>query len=124
MDGDDVRVVERSHGERLACEPLAALRIRGGDIGQDLQRDLALEPRITRPIDLAHSADAKQRHDFVRTKPGARAKRHGARFCHEARADVDELRSAGPEQGRASRRRPRPSWSILASRLACSNRRG
>ena len=75
MDGDDVRVVERGDGERLARESLAAIGIGRGDIGQDLQRDLAPEPQIARPIDFAHPADAEQRHDFVRTEPGARVKR-------------------------------------------------
>ena len=86
MDSDDVRVVERGHGERLAREALAAIGIRGRDVGQHLEGDLALQPRIARPIDLSHPAGAEQRHDFVRTEPGARVKRHGARFCHEAGA--------------------------------------
>ena len=84
MDGDDVRVVERGHGERLAREALAAIGVDRCDIGQHFECDLALQSRIARPIDLAHPAGAKQRHDFIGTELSARAQRHGADYVSNA----------------------------------------
>ena len=72
MDGDDVRVVERRDGERLAFESLAAIRIGGSDFGQHPQCDIALEPRIARPIHLTHAPDAEQADDLVGAETGAR----------------------------------------------------
>ena len=72
MDGDDVRVVERRDGERLARESLAAIGIGGGDVGQDLQRDIALEPRIARAVHLAHPARAERAQRFRTRRDGCR----------------------------------------------------
>ena len=66
-DGDDVRVVERSDRAGLAIEAFETARF-VGDIGrQDLQRDLAAEPRIASAIHLAHSARPEGRDDLVRS---------------------------------------------------------
>ena len=43
----------------LAPESLAALRIAGRGIRQGFQRDLALQPEMARPVDLAHSTEAQ-----------------------------------------------------------------
>ena len=82
MDGDDVRVVQGGDGLRFALESLAALGVGGRDVRQNLERHLALQPRIARAIDFAHAAGAEQRHDLVGTEPCSRAERHRARFCH------------------------------------------
>ena len=66
MDRDDVRVIEGCDGERLARESLAASGIGGGERGQHLQRDIAAEARVVRPIDLAHPAGTQRAHNFVR----------------------------------------------------------
>ncbi len=52
-----------------ATETVGILRKRRG---QDLDRHLAPEPRITRSVDLSHSARAERREDFVRAEPGSR----------------------------------------------------
>jgi hypothetical protein len=52
-------------GERLARESLVALRVASGDHGQYFQRDIAAEPRVARPIDLAHAGGTERAHDFV-----------------------------------------------------------
>jgi hypothetical protein len=59
MDGNDVRMVQRGDRQRLAPESLAALRIAGRGIRQGFQRDLALQPEMARPVDLAHSTEAQ-----------------------------------------------------------------
>ena len=43
---------------------------------QHLDRDEAIQPRIARPVDLTHPADADQRQEFVRAVPGSRGRRH------------------------------------------------
>ena len=41
------------------------------DVGQDLDRDLALQLRVVRAVDLAHAAGADLGGDFVRAEAGA-----------------------------------------------------
>ena len=45
---------------------------------QDLQRDVAVQLRVVRPIHLAHPAAAEWRDDFVRADARARGKKHEA----------------------------------------------
>ena len=68
VDGDDARMIQCAGGTRFLEEPAAALGIRGHCGGQDLQRDIAVDPRIVSEINLAHSAGAQRRDDFVRTE--------------------------------------------------------
>jgi hypothetical protein len=79
VDGDDVRMVERGNALRFALESGAAVRVRGGGLRQNLDRDRAIQPGITGAIDLAHCARAERRHDFVRTEPTAGGQGHLAR---------------------------------------------
>ena len=48
----------------------------GKAIRQHLDGDMAVEPGVTRAIDLAHATRADRREDFVRTKSGAGGERH------------------------------------------------
>ena len=59
VNGQDVRMVERASGAGFALKAANALGVRGVLRRQKLQRDLALESRITRQINLAHPADAQ-----------------------------------------------------------------
>ena len=58
-------------GEHLRFAPKArdAFRVVHNRIGQDLERDLASERHVTRAVDLAHSAFAQRRDDFIRPDP-------------------------------------------------------
>ena len=58
VDREDVRVRERGDRLRLALEARERLAVRDEALGQDLDRDVALEPRVPRPVDLAHAARA------------------------------------------------------------------
>ena len=58
-------MVQRGEQLRLALETREAVRIGREEVGQDLQRDVAIEPRIARAIHLAHAARADERDDFV-----------------------------------------------------------
>ena len=62
---------------RLALE--AAHAARGSDavrLGQDLERDVAVEPRVARAVDLAHAARAEGRDDLVRAEAGPLRETH------------------------------------------------
>jgi hypothetical protein len=78
VDAGDVGVVER--GERLgfaleAPQPLLVVREL---VGQDLDRHLALEPRVLGAVDLAHSAGAEGAEDLVEGEGLAGGERHMA----------------------------------------------
>ncbi len=65
VDRDDIRVIERRGGPRLAIEPLAPVRIARQLAGQDLERDPPLQPRVVGEVDLAHPAFANELNDPV-----------------------------------------------------------
>ncbi len=67
----DIRMVERRQHLRLAAETGETVGIVRDGREQNLDRDLAVQFRIARAIDLAHAAGAQRRDDFVR--PEARA---------------------------------------------------
>ena len=67
----DVRMVQRGECLRFAGEASQPLGVRREQFGQDLDRDAAIELRVTRAIDLAHAAFAKGREDFIWPEPAA-----------------------------------------------------
>jgi hypothetical protein len=60
-----VRVVERRGGFGFLKESLAPLLVGHAVVREDLDDDLAAQPRAARAIGLPHAARAKQREDFV-----------------------------------------------------------
>ena len=58
IDRRDVRMIERGERLRLALEPDQPFGVRGERVRQDLDRDLATERRVCRPVDLSHPAIA------------------------------------------------------------------
>ena len=67
----DVRVIQRREDFRFALEPREPIGIGGERWRQDLDRDLALQLRVGRPIHLPHPAFADLRGDFVDAEAGA-----------------------------------------------------
>jgi len=65
VDGGNVRVIQRGQRLRFARQARQAVRIVGEDVGQDLDRDIAIQLRIAGAIDLAHSAFAQFGEDLV-----------------------------------------------------------
>jgi hypothetical protein len=61
VDRGDVRMLERGEHARLALEAGEPVGIAGEDFRENLQRDVAFEPRIAREIDFAHAARTDQR---------------------------------------------------------------
>ena len=64
----DVGVIERCEHLCLALEPGQPIGIAREVIGQDLDRDLAVEPHVARAVDLAHAAGAERSEDLVRAE--------------------------------------------------------
>ena len=58
-------MIERSQDLRFALEAREPLGIEGEAVGQDLERDVALERRVAGAIHLAHAACAKRGQNLV-----------------------------------------------------------
>ena len=77
VNRSNVLVIQRSQQLRFACKAGHAIRIEHETIRQNLQRHIAVKPRIPRPIYVAHSARTDWPQYLVRSKSGARLQRHG-----------------------------------------------
>jgi hypothetical protein len=64
----------------FALKPREAIRIMRKRLQQDLQRDVPLQLRVARAIDLAHAARAERGQDFVRAESRTRGQRHASRL--------------------------------------------
>jgi hypothetical protein len=73
-----VRVIKGGENVRFARESRAALGIGGEQRRQDLQRDLAPSPQVTRAIDLADAACAEWR-----ARQSRKRRDRVFRLCHE-----------------------------------------
>jgi hypothetical protein len=67
VDVRDVRVVERREDLRFSLEAGEPIGIGGEGVWQDFQRDIAIQLRIARAIDLAHAPRTESGENFVRT---------------------------------------------------------
>ena len=69
---------ERGDGLGLALESGERFGVAGELVGQDLDRDVALQPRVARPVDLAHPARAERGEDLVGAEAGTGRQGHSA----------------------------------------------
>ena len=67
-DREDVGMGECRDGFRLPLEARPPIRIGRDHVGQHLDRHIAAEPRVARPVHLAHSAGADGRTDLIRAE--------------------------------------------------------
>jgi hypothetical protein len=72
VDGGDIGMIERREDLCLTLEAREAIRIEREGLRQDLQRDVAIQFRIARAIDLTHAAGPERRLDFIRAEASAR----------------------------------------------------
>ena len=72
----DVGMVQRCEHLRFALESRDAIRITDERGGEDLNRDVAIEFRIARAVDLAHAAGADGGDDFISAKARTGTQRH------------------------------------------------
>ena len=92
VDGTDVRIVQRGNHTRFVLEALPRFRIIRERAAEDLDGDRAIEPGVTRAVDLAHAARAKRGDDLVRTKARTWIERHvDACILTAARLPADML---------------------------------
>ena len=71
VDRCDIRMVERGQRLGLTFETRQAVRIVADALGQDFQGDVAIQAKVPRPVDLAHSPFAKKAGHFVAADAGA-----------------------------------------------------
>jgi hypothetical protein len=67
-DRQDIGVRERSDGLRLPLEASTPIWVGRDRVGQDFNRHIAAEPRVARPVDLAHTPGAESGDYLVRAK--------------------------------------------------------
>jgi hypothetical protein len=63
----DVGMIQRCENLGFTLEARRSLGVTCERLAQDLQRDIALEPRVTRAIHLAHAARSEQADDLIRS---------------------------------------------------------
>ncbi len=80
VDLANVRMVNRGDGARFALKPVRIVS------DQPLDRDRAIQASIVRLVDLAHTARADQRLNFVRAESGPRSQEHLVRRFYRARS--------------------------------------
>jgi hypothetical protein len=77
VDLEDVRVRQRGYGLGLALEPGEPVWILRDLLWQDLDRHVAVEIAVPRPVDLAHPPCAERSEDLVASETVA------GRDCHD-----------------------------------------
>ena len=71
VDGRDVGMIQRGEGLGFTLEASQAIRVVRKRLGEDLDRDVAVQLRIARAKHLAHPADTDAGDDFVDAETGA-----------------------------------------------------
>ena len=72
VNDGDVRMLERGGGLRLLDEAPTPIGVVGQIVGQDLERDIAIQPRVGGAVDNAHAAAADLFSDTGTARRGAR----------------------------------------------------
>lgn len=80
VEGGDVVMIERGKRARLPLETGQPAGVRRDGLGQHLDGDFPLQPRVAGAVHLAHAAHAEQAEDFKRAKPCARDQTHRYRI--------------------------------------------
>ena len=76
VDREDAGMVQRRRRARLLLEPAQPVGVLRERRRQHLDRHLAVQPRVPRPIDLPHPARAERRQDLVGAHKSSGRKRH------------------------------------------------
>ena len=76
VDSENVGMIERAGRSGFLLEPPQPVQI-AAEVGrQDLDRNLAAQPRVFRPVHFTHAARTNAGHDFIRAELRARGKGH------------------------------------------------
>ena len=76
VDSGDVGVIQRGEDFRFPLKPRHSFRISNEGLRQDLDGDIAIEPRVARPIHFTHPASPKGGENLVRTEARAIGQGH------------------------------------------------
>ncbi len=74
---NDVRMVQPAGRSRFLFEPATTVRVVQKRSEQDLDRDVALQLMIARPVHFAHAADAQRAEDLEAAEAIAYGNGHG-----------------------------------------------
>ncbi len=107
MDGQNAGMRQRRDGARLTRQPGDGVGIVAQMGREDLDRDVAPEPRVVRTIDLAHAARAEERDDPVRAEGRASRNHWPMSVGMIARRPVRGV-ARGRRRSRPGSRGPRP----------------
>ncbi len=121
VDREDVRVVQLPGRLGLQLEAPQPVGVGRERRRQDFDRDLALQAGVARPVDLAHSAGAERRDDFIRSETGSRRNAHdfAKDILPENRGATSDRTTGSPAHARAGAGK-RPPTSPRRAR--CSRR--
>ena len=86
-------MIQRSQHLGLALEPAHSIRVAEHAVGQDLQRDIAVQRGVARAIDFAHSARADKGENLVRSE--ARSDRESHEWMRDYTGWSEQLWQAG-----------------------------
>ena len=118
-NGDDVGVAQRGGRAGLLLETLEPLLVCCEIRGKDLDRDVPAQPRVPRPVNLAHPAGADGRDNLVWTESRAGGERHEWRDLVKSPASRKPRASGFPSRllaGTATTRRVPPPAAMPDSR--------
>ena len=68
VDAADISMIRGRERLRFPPKPREAIWIGGERVGQDLDRDGAIQLRVPRAVDFTHAAGAERRQDLVRAE--------------------------------------------------------
>ena len=75
-DRENVRMRKCRDRLRLTLEPSERIRVRRKQLGENLDRNVAVQLPIPRPVDLPHPARPERREDLVGTETSSGCERH------------------------------------------------
>ncbi len=85
VNGGNAGMVERRQHTGLAVEASQALGVAGERRRQDFDRHIAMQSRVSGPVDFAHAAPAQRLHDAIRADVSAGGQRHAVDYTRRRR---------------------------------------
>ncbi len=103
VDVEDVRMLEPGDRPRFLLEALAILLVLGKEIGQNLDRHVAVEPRVVSLVNRRHASAPDLFDDPVGAEDGAGFEAHWSSFAGRTRTASPRVspRRATPRYGAA-----------------------
>jgi hypothetical protein len=106
----DIGMIQRRNRLRLMLEAFGELRRR------NLDRDVAPQARVVRPVNLSHSTGAERREDFIRAESGSGCEAHPAKRFYSQPGEPAAMQAFDAVKATSRKAPPPPSRSLLPSR--------